>query len=63
MDMDREIIVKYLKLLLKSLGLYLVIEPELTEDELKAVIKVLEITKKRNYNYNYKTNNIKIGGE
>lgn len=51
--MDRELLMKYLKLLLKSLGLYLVIEPDMTEDELKTVIKFLEITKKRStYDYN-----------
>lgn len=59
--MDREFLIKYLKLMLKELGLYPVVEPEkfLSDEEIKAGIKLLEITKKRNYNYNYKTNNIK----
>ena len=46
---------KYLKLLLRSLGLYLIVEPDefFSEDEIQAAVKLLELAK-RKYNYNKK---------
>jgi len=49
---DKTLLIKYLRLLLKNLGLYLVIEPdEFDETEIKTCIKILELTKRYNYNF------------